>query len=124
MVDGGPTEERALAALDPDALLADAAALVQNPSVTGDERAVVSPGYHRVPAIEHTQRRDRVKVLRRTAQMLAARSGDSANRGVQTIGEQVHAPALRGDNRTCGRGIAQAGFAIAHRRTVRSELHQ
>ena len=34
-------EERALAALDPDALLADAAALVQVPSVTGDERAVM-----------------------------------------------------------------------------------
>jgi acetylornithine deacetylase len=36
-----PLEERALAALDPDALLADAAALVQVPSVTGDERAAV-----------------------------------------------------------------------------------
>ena len=34
-------EERALAALDPDALVADAAALVQVPSVTGDERAAV-----------------------------------------------------------------------------------
>lgn len=34
-------EERALAALDPDVLLADAAALVQVPSVTGDERAVM-----------------------------------------------------------------------------------
>lgn len=34
-------EERALAALDPQALLADAAALVQVPSVTGDERAVM-----------------------------------------------------------------------------------
>lgn len=33
--------ERALAALDPDALIADAAALVQVPSVTGDERAVM-----------------------------------------------------------------------------------
>src|SRR3954466_4943755 len=35
------SEERALAALDPDALLADAAALVRVPSVTGDERAAV-----------------------------------------------------------------------------------
>jgi acetylornithine deacetylase len=34
-------EARALAALDLDALLADAAALVQVPSVTGDERAVM-----------------------------------------------------------------------------------
>src|SRR3954469_13194882 len=34
-------EERALAALDVDALCADAAALVRVPSVTGDERAVV-----------------------------------------------------------------------------------
>lgn len=34
-------QERALAALDPDALIADAAALVQVPSVTGDERAVM-----------------------------------------------------------------------------------
>jgi acetylornithine deacetylase len=34
-------EERALAALDEDALVADAAALVQVPSVTGDERAAV-----------------------------------------------------------------------------------
>jgi acetylornithine deacetylase len=34
-------EERALAALDPDALVADAAALVQVPSVTGDEREVM-----------------------------------------------------------------------------------
>jgi len=41
MVDGGAIEERALAALDPEALVADAAALVQIPSVTGDERAVV-----------------------------------------------------------------------------------
>jgi acetylornithine deacetylase len=35
------SEERALAALDVDALLADAAALVRVPSLTGDERAVV-----------------------------------------------------------------------------------
>jgi acetylornithine deacetylase len=34
-------EERALAALESDALIADAAALVQVPSVTGDERAVI-----------------------------------------------------------------------------------
>ena len=34
-------EERALRALDPEALLADAALLVQVPSITGDERAVV-----------------------------------------------------------------------------------
>lgn len=34
-------QEQALAALDPDALVADAAALVQVPSVTGDERAVM-----------------------------------------------------------------------------------
>ena len=34
-------EARALDALDPDALLADAAALVRIPSVTGDERAVM-----------------------------------------------------------------------------------
>src|SRR4051794_10450369 len=34
-------EERALAALDPEALIADAAELVRVPSVTGDERAVV-----------------------------------------------------------------------------------
>jgi len=34
-------EERAVAALDPDALVADAAALVRVPSVTGDERAVM-----------------------------------------------------------------------------------
>jgi acetylornithine deacetylase len=34
-------EERALAALDPEALIGDAAALVQVPSVTGDERAVM-----------------------------------------------------------------------------------
>lgn len=34
-------EARALAALDPDALVADAAALVRVPSVTGDERAVM-----------------------------------------------------------------------------------
>jgi acetylornithine deacetylase len=35
------SEERALAALDVDALLADAAALVRVPSITGDERAAV-----------------------------------------------------------------------------------
>src|SRR3954468_5414743 len=40
MEDAG-LEERALAALDVDALCADAAALVRVPSVTGDERAVV-----------------------------------------------------------------------------------
>src|SRR3954449_2717954 len=34
-------EERALAALDPEALCADAAELVRVPSVTGDERAVI-----------------------------------------------------------------------------------
>src|SRR3954447_21886404 len=34
-------EERALAALDPEALIADASELVRVPSVTGDERAVV-----------------------------------------------------------------------------------
>jgi acetylornithine deacetylase len=35
------SEDRALAALDPDALARDAAALVQVPSVTGDERAAL-----------------------------------------------------------------------------------
>src|SRR3954462_2279895 len=40
MEDAG-LEERALAALDVDALCADAAELVRVPSVTGDERAVV-----------------------------------------------------------------------------------
>ncbi|HYZ28451.1 MAG TPA: M20/M25/M40 family metallo-hydrolase [Thermoleophilaceae bacterium] len=34
-------EERALRALDPEPLLADACSLVQTPSITGDERAVV-----------------------------------------------------------------------------------
>src|SRR3954464_12349261 len=36
-----PLEQRALAALDPDGLVADAAELVRVPSVTGDERAVI-----------------------------------------------------------------------------------
>src|SRR3954452_1714935 len=41
MAEGNTIEERALRALDPEALIADAAALVQIPSVTGDERRVV-----------------------------------------------------------------------------------
>jgi acetylornithine deacetylase len=41
MAEGKTIEQRALRALDPEALIADAAALVQIPSVTGDERAVV-----------------------------------------------------------------------------------
>src|SRR3712207_1890225 len=36
-----PMLEQALAAIDPDALAADVAALVQVPSLTGDERAAV-----------------------------------------------------------------------------------
>ena len=44
-------ESRALAALDSDALLADAAALVQVPSVTGVERAVME----RFAALAQTQ---------------------------------------------------------------------
>src|SRR4051794_19203973 len=41
MASEGPLEDRALAALDADALVADAAELIRVPSVTSDERAVV-----------------------------------------------------------------------------------